>query len=90
EGRTVGYFWDFKVRRDAKVLVLSEATVVGIVPPKKRVKGSGAGPRRSGRPNGRGPGGSRPPMPNRRPTGIKGSDRPKKREESRDSSDEQQ
>jgi hypothetical protein len=77
EGRTVGYFWDFKVRRDAKVLVLSEATMVGIVPPKKRAKGSGGGggPRRGGRPNMRsGPGGSRPPMPSRRPTGVKGSD----------------
>ncbi|WP_155523639.1 hypothetical protein [Nodosilinea nodulosa] len=94
EGRTVGYFWDFKVRREAKVLVLSEASMVGIVPPKKRAKGSGSGPRR-GKPGMRGgPGGSRPPMPSRRPTGVKGSDagadrlaiRPKKREENRDSS----
>ncbi|MGG6237653.1 hypothetical protein ACQ4N7_03355 [Nodosilinea sp. AN01ver1] len=101
EGRTVGYFWDFKVRREAKVLVLSEATMVGIVPPKKRAKGSGggSGPRRGGRPNMRGgPGGSRPPMPSRRPAGVKGSDtdtrsesperpasRPKKRESSPDS-----
>ncbi len=75
EGRTVGYFWDFKVRREAKVLVLSEATMVGIVPPKKRAKGSSGGPRRGSRPNMRGgPSGSRPPMPSRRPTGVKGSD----------------
>ncbi|MEA5449033.1 hypothetical protein VB780_10670 [Leptolyngbya sp. CCNP1308] len=75
EGRTVGYFWDFKVKREAKVLVLSEASPVGIVPPKKRAKGSGgAGPRR-GKPGMRsGPGGSRPPMPSRRPTGVKSSD----------------
>lgn len=96
EGRTVGYFWDFKVRRDAKVLVVSEASMVGIVPPKKRAKGSGGGPRR-GKPGLRsGPGGNRPPMPSRRPAGGKGSDsgvdrpanRPKKREDNRDSSPE--
>lgn len=75
EGRTVGYFWDFKVKREAKVLVLSEASPVGIVPPKKRAKGSGgAGPRR-GKPGLRsGSGGNRPPMPSRRPTGVKGGD----------------
>ncbi|MBD2110549.1 MULTISPECIES: hypothetical protein [Cyanophyceae] len=94
EGRTVGYFWDFKVKREAKVLVLSEASAVGIVPPKKRAKGSGGGPPRRGRPGaGRsGPGGSRPPMPSRRPTGVKGSDsgmdRPKKRDENLESSTE--
>lgn len=98
EGRTVGYFWDFKVRREATVLVLSEATMVGIVPPKKRAKGSSGAPRRSsGRPSMRGgPSGSRPPMPNRRPAGIKGGDsgtehsaaRPRKRDNPRDSSAE--
>ncbi|MBE9138294.1 hypothetical protein IQ254_14045 [Nodosilinea sp. LEGE 07088] len=77
EGRTVGYFWDFKVKREAKILVLSEASMVGIVPPKKRAKGS-SGARRGPGPRG---GGSRPPMPSRRPTGIKGSDRPRKRED---------
>ncbi|PZV07986.1 MAG: hypothetical protein DCF32_05865 [Leptolyngbya sp.] len=88
EGRTVGYFWDFKVKREAKVLVLSEASPVGIVPPKKRAKGSGgAGPRR-GKPGMRGgPGGGRPPMPSRRPTGVN-SDRPKKRDENPESSAE--
>ena len=79
EGRTVGYFWDFKVKRDAKVLVLSEATVVGIVPPKKRPKGSAGAPRRTGKPGMRS-GPSRTPMPSRKPTGVGGSDRPKKRE----------
>jgi hypothetical protein len=88
EGRTVGYFWDFKVKRDAKLLVLTEASMVGIVPPKKRPKGGGGGPRR-GKPGMRsGPGGSRPPMPSRKPTGVKGSDRPKKREPSPTSSPE--
>ena len=84
-GRTVGYFWDFKVKREAKTLMLREASVVGIVPPKKRPKGSSGGPHR-GKPGLRsGPGGSRPPMPNRRPTGVKVSDaetdRPKKRDD---------
>lgn len=94
EGRTVGYFWDFKVRREAKVLVLSEASVVGIVPPKKRPKGSGSGAPRRGKPGvrsggpGGSPGGSRPPLPSRRPPGVKGSERPKKREENRDTSAE--
>ncbi len=97
EGRTVGYFWDFKVKREAKVLVLSEASPVGIVPPKKRTPGSGGAAPRRGKPGMRsGPGGSRPPMPNRRPTGAKGSDagterpasRPKKRDESPESSAE--
>ncbi|MGF1566628.1 MAG: hypothetical protein ACFCVD_00895 [Nodosilinea sp.] len=82
EGRTVGYFWDFKVKREAKILVLQEAAVVGIVPPKKRGKGEGA---RRGKPPGRsGPGGSRP-MPSRRPVEARGSERPKKRESSRES-----
>jgi hypothetical protein len=73
-GRTVGYFWDFKVKRDQKLLVVQEASAVGIVPPKKRPKGSSGGPRR-GKPGGRGPGGR--PGPSRRPV-IKGSDRPRK------------
>lgn len=93
EGRTVGYFWDFKVKREAKVLVLSEASPVGIVPPKKRAKGSGAAGPRRGKPGMRsGPGGSRPPMPSRRPAGVKGSDartdRPKKRDDNSESSAE--
>jgi hypothetical protein len=102
-GRTVGYFWDFKVKREAKTLVLSEASVVGIVPPKKRPKGSGGPPRR-GKPGLRsGPGGgSRPPMPSRRPTGVKvgdsgtdtrsesGSERVTSRPKKRDDSPENQ
>ncbi len=80
EGRTVGYFWDFKVKRDAKVLVLSEATVVGIVPPKKRPKGSGGAPPRRGAKPGMRSGPSRPPIPSRKPAGVAGSERPKKRE----------
>jgi hypothetical protein len=74
EGRTVGYFWDFKVKREAKLLVLQEATVVGIVPPKKRSPGGGS--RRAA--PGRKPGGSRLPLPSRRPAGVQGSLRPRK------------
>lgn len=84
EGRTVGYFWDFKVRREAKILVLSEASMVAIVPPKKRSPGRGGAPRRGPSGGRSGPGGSRPPMPSRRPAGVQGSDRPKKREDNRD------
>jgi hypothetical protein len=74
EGRTVGYFWDFKVKRSAHALVLEQASVVGIVPPKKRSKGGGDRKRMSGR----GPtGGRHRPMP-ARPTGVKGSPRPRK------------
>ncbi|HEY9878577.1 MAG TPA: hypothetical protein V6D29_08990 [Leptolyngbyaceae cyanobacterium] len=51
QGRTVGYFWDLDVKRDAKTLVLDQGTPVGIVPPKKRKRGIGSGgPRRSGPP----------------------------------------
>jgi hypothetical protein len=82
EGRTVGYFWDFEVKREAHLLVLQDASVVGIVPPKKRPKGS----RVSGRPrpsSGRPMGGNRRSMPTRQPS-TKGSVRPRKPETSRD------
>ncbi|MEB3251724.1 MAG: hypothetical protein VKO01_06270 [Cyanobacteriota bacterium] len=38
EGRTVGYFWDFHLKRQGKILILYRASVVAIVPPKKRAK----------------------------------------------------
>lgn len=54
EGRTVGYFWDFHLQRQGKILILQQASVVGIVPPKKRAKtGRRPGPNRR-------PGGDRP------------------------------
>ena len=37
-GRTTGYFWDLKVKREGGKLVLEEATQVGVVPPKKKPK----------------------------------------------------
>lgn len=38
DGRTVGYFWDFRLKRQGKILILDRASVVAIVPPKKRSK----------------------------------------------------
>ena len=38
EGRTVGYFWDLKVKREGGELKLEQATQVGVVPPKKKPK----------------------------------------------------
>lgn len=75
EGRTVGYFWDFQVKRDAKVLTVETASVVGIVPPKKRAKGSGSGNRR---PPGKRPGGPRAAALPRKAAGVHGAPRPKK------------
>jgi hypothetical protein len=71
EGRTVGYFWDFKAKREDQILILDDASMVGIVPPKKRSKKKSdwGKPSRSG--------GGRP-MPSRRPTVVKGSLRPRK------------
>jgi hypothetical protein len=72
EGRTVGYFWDFKAKRDNQLLIIEAASVVGIVPPKKRGKKK-SGPPRSGR------GGGNRPMPARRSMGPRsGSSRPRK------------
>lgn len=54
EGRTVGYFWDFHLQRQGKILMVQRASLVGIVPPKKRAKtGRRPGPNRR-------PGGDRP------------------------------
>jgi hypothetical protein len=78
EGRTVGYFWDFQVKRAAHALVLQQASMVGIVPPKKRSKGGADRKRMSGRGS---MGGRQRPMP-ARPTGVKGSPRPRKPEAS--------
>jgi hypothetical protein len=46
EGRIVGYFWDFKVKRQGKILFAEQAAVVGIVPPKKRTASGRQGPKR--------------------------------------------
>ena len=50
EGRTVGYFWDLKVRREAGQLILEEATQVGVVPPKKKSKDARGRKRPGGKP----------------------------------------
>ncbi|HEY9735142.1 MAG TPA: hypothetical protein V6D06_02630 [Trichocoleus sp.] len=70
EGRTVGYFWELHVKREAKMLVLDYGKAVGIVPPRKRKGGGGGGGRRSGPPRRGGPGGGKRPFPPR--AGAKG------------------
>ena len=53
EGRTTGYFWDFKVKREGGQLMLEEATQVAVVPPKKKSKdarSSGGRKRPAGKP----------------------------------------
>ena len=50
EGRTVGYFWDLKVRRESGQLILEEATQVGVVPPKKKSKDARGRKRPGGKP----------------------------------------
>ncbi|MEM8804764.1 MAG: hypothetical protein AAGF01_01780 [Cyanobacteria bacterium P01_G01_bin.38] len=49
EGKTIGYFWDLNVERQAQHLVLTEGTQIAAVPPKKKKKGGRRG----------GPGGKR-------------------------------
>jgi hypothetical protein len=72
EGRTLGYFWELNVKREAKTLVLVQGIPVGIVPPKKRKGGSSGGGRRSGPPRRggpSGPGGGKRPFPSRSAAG---------------------
>jgi hypothetical protein len=77
EGRTVGYFWDFKAKREDHLLVLEDASVVGIVPPKKRGKKKD-GPYKSPR------GGGNRPMPARRSADSRGSHRPRRLDAGKD------
>lgn len=49
--KTLGYFWDFHVKREAAALVIAEATCIGMTPPKKRSKEDGPASR-GGRPGG--------------------------------------
>lgn len=70
EGRTVGYFWDLDVKREGSHLLIEGGKPIGIVPPKKRRKGSKGKPKRNGGP--RRPGGSPRPRP-RRPGDREGS-----------------
>ncbi|NEQ23097.1 MAG: hypothetical protein F6K28_28870 [Microcoleus sp. SIO2G3] len=67
--KSVGYFWDLHVERKENNLVVREANVIGLVPPRKRTAGdrgqdrrrpSSGGQRRSG-----GAGSSRPQRPTR-------------------------
>lgn len=45
--KTLGYFWDLHVKREATALVITQGSVIGLVPPKKKSKGTG-GPRKPG------------------------------------------
>jgi hypothetical protein len=56
EGKVVGYFWDFNVKREGDVLVVQDATLIKIVPPQK-----GGGDKFRGGPRRGGPGGARKP-----------------------------
>lgn len=76
--KTLGYFWDFHVKRQAAALVIAEATCIGMTPPKKRSKEDGPASR-GGRPGGfrkpfaRVSGGGRPsgkPAPGGAPSGA--------------------
>ncbi|MEM9903407.1 MAG: hypothetical protein AAF921_00045 [Cyanobacteria bacterium P01_D01_bin.44] len=72
EGKTIGYFWDLNVERQAQHLVLTEGTQIAAVPPKKKKKGGrrgGPGGKRfsKGGPRGGGPrGGGSPRHTNER------------------------
>lgn len=59
-GKTVGYFWDLEVERQADKLVLIDCHTVGIVPPKKKKKGKPFGVKRGRRPGPNTGSGSRP------------------------------
>ncbi|HIK53755.1 MAG TPA: hypothetical protein IGS37_01020 [Synechococcales cyanobacterium M55_K2018_004] len=65
-GKTVGYFWDLQVKREARSLIIQEGKLIGLVPPRKRKsKASKPGaPRKGGvdkKPwKGSKPGGQRP------------------------------
>lgn len=62
--KTVGYFWDLHVKRDAQDLVVTESHLIGLAPPKKNPY---KGEKREGRVDGprprQRPPGQRPPMP---------------------------
>ncbi len=39
QGKTVGYFWDLTVQREGNLLVVQDATPIGLVPPRKKKAG---------------------------------------------------
>ncbi|MEL6247124.1 MAG: hypothetical protein AAFR15_03845 [Cyanobacteria bacterium J06627_15] len=45
-GKTIGYFWDFDVRREGRLLVVHGGNCIGAVPPKKNKKRAGGGKKR--------------------------------------------
>lgn len=50
-GKTIGHFWDLKVERQGRELVLLEGKPVAVVPPKKKPKGQAGGRQRFSRGN---------------------------------------
>jgi hypothetical protein len=72
--KLLGYFWDLQVQRQATALVITEATSVGMIPPRKKPPGAPRGdrkpfrkrpPARGGPAKGGKPTGSPMPMPRR-------------------------
>ncbi|NET51739.1 MAG: hypothetical protein F6K09_24445 [Merismopedia sp. SIO2A8] len=49
QGRVVGYFWDFHVQRNGNNLIVDEANMIGIVPPRKKRRRSFGGKGGGGR-----------------------------------------
>ncbi|MFK8185114.1 MAG: hypothetical protein AB8B99_17215 [Phormidesmis sp.] len=74
-GRTVGYFWDLEVNREAGKLILEEAKPIAVVPPKKKskhVRKDGVRRRAPGKPRS---GGAPKPVPKPK-TAEKSDDKP--------------
>ncbi len=65
-GRTVGYFWDLQVERQAGELILKTSKSVAVVPPKKKPKGKKGTARRRPPANSK-PKGSAPTAPKPKP-----------------------
>lgn len=74
--KTLGYFWDLQVKRIGAVLVITEGTAIGLVPPRKKPKSEFRKDRRpfkprehrpGGTPSPRGTGASAPPPSRREP-----------------------
>ena len=70
DGRVVGYFWDLHARRDGNDLVVTDSTMIKMVPPQKKrhKKFGGRGGGRGGAPRRRDGGGHRPMRSGDRPT----------------------
>ncbi|HEY9623384.1 MAG TPA: hypothetical protein V6C78_23710 [Crinalium sp.] len=75
EGKSVGYFWDFNVRREDNLLVVQDGTMIKMVPPKKHktkrpTRGGGRPPAGKKRWDGPREGSSRPQVGGDRPSSV--------------------